>query len=69
MGSTFILIASQALILAAPAATPQPQGARVSALASAEILRAATTRDDGAAPALNRHRRASPDGRITIEFE
>ena len=69
MGSTFILIASQALVLAAPAATPPPQGARVSALASVEILRAATTRDDGAALALNRHRRASPDGRITIEFE
>ena len=70
MIGAFLILASQALAIAAPAASaPKPSGARVSAVATAEILHAETTREDGGALALNRHRRASADGRVTIEFE
>jgi hypothetical protein len=67
MGSVTILLASQALALAAPA--PVQQGARVSAIATVEILHAETTRDEPGPQALVRHRRANADSRISIEFE
>ena len=70
MIGAFLILASQALAIAAPAASaPKPSGARVSAVATAEILHAETTREDGGVLALNRHRRASAVGRVTIEFE
>ncbi|MDL2351889.1 MAG: hypothetical protein QFC78_03490 [Pseudomonadota bacterium] len=69
MSSAILLFAGQALALAAPAtALSPPLRVRVTALATAEILRAETTRDDGA-QALIRHRRTDADGRAIIDFE
>ena len=52
-----MLLASQALALTAPVAEPAAPGARVSALATVEILRAQTTRDEAGPQVLVRHRR------------
>jgi len=70
MGGAILVFVSQALVVATPpvSASVVP-GARISALATVEILRAETTRDDGGKHALKRHRRADADGRVTIEFE
>ena len=70
MVSAIILLASQALALAAPAADPPAaRGAQVSAAATAQILHAETTREDSGPQALKRQRRAGADGRISFEFE
>ena len=69
MGSVILLLASQALAVATPVPGKPPPGARVSAVATAEILRAETTRDEGTAMSLQRHRRTNSDGRVAIEFE
>ena len=70
MVSALILLASQALALAAPAADrPAPRGAQVSAAATAEILHAETTREPTGPQALKRQRRTGVDGRVAIEFE
>ena len=70
MGPVLLLLASQALVLTAPTASaPAPQGARVSAVATVEILRAQTTRDEAGPQILARHRQAKADGRVLIEFE
>ena len=70
MGSAILFMASQVLIMAAPATSgPSPSGVRVSGIATVQILRAETTRDDGGVTALKRHRRLAAGGRVTIEFE
>lgn len=71
MNLALVLLASQALAATAPqGAVPEPvHGARVTALATVEILPSGTTHDEGDARALVRHRQASADRRITIEFE
>ena len=70
MGSVIILLASQALALAAPAAgTPSPQGARVVAIATVEILHAETTRIEAGPQALKRHLSINSAGQVSIEFE
>ena len=71
MNPGMVLLASQ--ILAATSAgggvPEQVHGARVTALATAVILSSGTTRDDGDARALLRHRRTTGDRSITVEFE
>ena len=70
MASAIILLASQVLALAAPAAeTPALRGARISAAATAEILRAETNREARGPQELTRQRRTGADGHISIEFE
>lgn len=62
-----------ALILAAaaaqPAPPPAPQGASVTVMATAEILRAETASVDGGRDGLKRQVRPRPAGQIAIEFE
>ena len=70
MNAAILLLASQALTTGAPADGAQAHvGARITALATVEILPSATTRDLPQDEPLQRHRRTSADGRITIEFE
>ncbi len=70
MNAAVLLLASQALFAAAPADGAQAHvGARITALATEEILPSATTRDLPQNKPLQHHRWASADGRITIEFE
>ena len=70
MASAIILLASQVLALAAPAAeTPALGGARISAAATVEILRAETNREARGPQELTRQRRTGADGHISIEFE
>jgi len=70
MGSAIFIFASQALAVTAPAASsPVPRGAHVSAVATVEILRAQTTRDERGPDVLTRHRLAKADGWVIIEFE
>jgi len=71
MNAAIVLLASQVLALATPVtnAPEAPRSARVTALATAEILPSASTRDEGGVRALTRHRRAAEDGRIIIDFE
>ena len=70
MNVAILLLASQALAAAAPVSGGQAQaGARVTALATVEILPSATTRDAPQDRSLQRHRRTSAGGAITFEFE
>jgi hypothetical protein len=65
-----LFAAAQALASVPPSVEGQPQvGARVSAVATVEILSAATTRDQVQDRPIARHRRAGGDGRIMLEFE
>ena len=70
MIAAILLVASQVFAAAEPADGAQARvGVRVTALATAEILPFATTRDLPQDKPLQRRRRTSADGRITIEFE
>lgn len=71
MNPALLLLASQVLVATTPqGAEREPsRGARVTALATVEILPSGTTRDEGEARALVRHRLTGVDRRITIEFE
>ena len=74
MGSLIILLASQALALAAPAAdappaAPAPRGAQVSAAATVEILHAETNLEQAGPQGLKRQRLTSAEGRVAIAFE
>ena len=70
MATAIILLASQALAFAAPAAdVPTAHGARVSATATVVILHAETTREDAGPRALKRQRRIGATGRVSIEFD
>ena len=71
MNAALVLLASQVLVATTPqGAQREPgRGAQVTALATVEILPSGSTRDESDARALVRHRQASADRRITIEFE
>ena len=70
MGSLIIVLASQALALAAPPAElPAARGVRVSAVATVQILHAETTLEDTGPQALKRQRLTSADGRVAVAFE
>ena len=59
------------VLAAAAVQAPQPagQGAQVTAVATAVILRAETASERGGKDALQRHVRRQQDGQIAIEFE
>ena len=70
MNAAMLLLASQVIAAAAPVDGAQAHiGARVTALATVEILPSGSTRDRAQDKPLQRHRRASADGRVTLEFE
>ena len=70
MATAIILLASQALALAAPAADLRTaHGARVSATATVVILQAETTREEAGPRALKSQHRIGASGRVSIEFE
>ena len=66
MGSVIALVLAAAAVQAPP---PAGQGAQVTALATAVILRAETASELGGKDALQRHVRRHQDGQIAIEFE
>jgi len=70
MNAAIVLLASQALTVAAPASDGEAHvGARITELATPEILPSATARDLPQDKPLQRHRRASAEDRVTIELE
>ena len=62
-------VAVQTPAAAVQAPLPAGQGARVTAVATAVILRAETASELGGKDALQRHVRRQQDGLIAIEFE
>ena len=70
MGSVITLLAGQMLALAVPPEEwPAARGARISAIATVEIVHAETTREEAGPLALKRQRRIGAGGRVSIEFE
>ncbi|MFM5915983.1 MAG: hypothetical protein ACKOOL_00425 [Novosphingobium sp.] len=71
MNPAILILMAQALAaVAMPAANAsRPSGVRVTALATVEILPAATTRDGVQDRQVTRHRRTGSAGEITLEFE
>ncbi|MFM5893579.1 MAG: hypothetical protein ACKOQM_04000 [Novosphingobium sp.] len=69
MNAALLLFAAQALAAGSPLDATSRGGVRVTAIATVEILSAATTRDEAHDRPITRHRRIGAEGRITLEFE
>ena len=70
MGSAITLLASQVLAFTAPSVNAAvAQCARISAIATVQILHAETTREEAGPLALKRQRRIGAGGRVSLEFE
>jgi hypothetical protein len=69
VNAALLLFAAQALAAVSPPDALSRGGARVAAIATVQILSAATTRDEAHDRPITRHRRTGAEGRITLEFE